>query len=86
MAGHFARVLVTGLVKPAHEATPLAVQKRKNGKWVTVKGGVTRVEVNPRCTDPKSLPTFTQFGQFAAEYFVFMASGQKGHRPASVRC
>ena len=39
---HFARVLVTGVVRPAHEATPLAVQKRKGGKWVTVKGGVTR--------------------------------------------
>jgi hypothetical protein len=38
----FARVLVTGTVRPAHEATPLAVQKLKNGKWTTVKGGVTR--------------------------------------------
>jgi hypothetical protein len=37
-----ARVLITGVVKPAHEATPLAVQKRKNGVWTTAKGGVTR--------------------------------------------
>ena len=37
-----AHVLLTGVVKPAHEATPLAVQKRKKGVWVTVKGGVTR--------------------------------------------
>lgn len=52
----------------------------------SVKGGVTRVEINPRCTDPKALPTFTQFGQFAAEYFIYMARGQKGHRPTSIRC
>jgi hypothetical protein len=41
-SGGRAHVLLTGVVKPAHEATPLAVQKRKNGKWITVKGGVTR--------------------------------------------
>ena len=37
-----ADVLVTGVVRPAHEATPLAVQKKKGGNWITVKGGVTR--------------------------------------------
>jgi hypothetical protein len=52
----------------------------------SVKGGVTRVDINPRCTDPKSLPSFTQFGQFAADYFIYMASGQKGHRPTSIKC
>jgi hypothetical protein len=41
-SAHHADVLITGTVKPAHDATPLAVQKRKSGKWVTVKGGVTR--------------------------------------------
>jgi hypothetical protein len=41
-SGGRAHVLLTGVVKPAHEATPLAVQKRKKGVWRTVKGGVTR--------------------------------------------
>lgn len=41
-SAHFADVLITGTVKPAHDATPLAVQKRKKGTWVTVKGGVTK--------------------------------------------
>jgi len=50
------------------------------------KGGLRRVEVNPRCTDPKASPTFTQFGRFAANYFLFMANGQKGQRPTSIRC
>ena len=41
-SAHSASVLVTGVVRPAHEATPIAVQKKKGSKWVTVKGGVTR--------------------------------------------
>ena len=52
----------------------------------TPNGGIRRVEINPRCTDPKTSPTFLQFGRFAAEYFVYMASGQKGQRPTSIKC
>jgi hypothetical protein len=37
-----AHVTVTGVVKPAHEAMPLAIQKLKGGKYVTVKGGTTK--------------------------------------------
>lgn len=52
----------------------------------SVKGGITHVEINPRCTDPKSYPTFAQFGRYAADYFIYMASGQKSRRPGSIRC
>jgi hypothetical protein len=52
----------------------------------SVKGGLTHVEINPRCTDPKSFPTFTQFGRFAADYFIYMASSQKSRRPTSIKC
>ena len=50
------------------------------------KGGVRHVELNPRCTDTKALPTFGQFGRFAAEYFVFMASGQQGRHSTTIKC
>lgn len=52
----------------------------------TPKGGVRRVEVNPRCTDTKMSPTYRQFGQFAAEYFIYMVSGQQGKRPTTIKC
>lgn len=50
------------------------------------KGGVRHVELNPRCSDTKASPTFAQFGRFAAEYFVFVAGGQKGHHSTTIRC
>lgn len=47
---------------------------------------VRRVDVIPRCADPKMLPTFPQFGRYAAEYFGYMVAGRKGARPASIKC
>ncbi len=47
---------------------------------------VRRVDVNPRCADPKMLPTFPQFGRYAAEYFGYMVVDRKGPRPASIKC
>lgn len=52
----------------------------------TPKGGVRRVDINPRCTDSQMSPTFRQFGGFAAEYFIFMVSGQQGKRPTTIKC
>ena len=52
----------------------------------TPKGGLRHVDVNPHCTDPKTSPSFAQFGRFAADYFVFMVNGQRGRRPTSIRC
>lgn len=50
------------------------------------KGDLRRVDVNPRCTDTTAMPTFRQFGQFAAEYFIYMAGGQHGKRPTTIKC
>jgi hypothetical protein len=47
---------------------------------------ISRIDVNPRCSDPKQFPTFTQFGRFAAEMLIFqLANDGKGQRP-SVKC
>jgi len=47
---------------------------------------VPRVEVAPHCSDPKSNPTFVQFGQYAAEYVTYMIVNEgKGQRP-SLKC
>lgn len=47
---------------------------------------LARVDVNPRCSDPKQYPTFPQFGRYAAETVIYtvMLDG-KGQRP-SVKC
>ncbi|HSQ31737.1 MAG TPA: hypothetical protein VLN49_17890 [Gemmatimonadaceae bacterium] len=47
---------------------------------------VRRVDVNPRCADPKMLPTFPQFGRYTAEYFGYVVFDRKGSRPASIKC
>lgn len=47
---------------------------------------VRRVDVNPRCADPKMLPTFQQFGRYVADYFGYMLGDRKGPRPASIKC
>ena len=39
---HHADVRVSGTVRPRKDAAPLAIQKLKDGRWVTVKGGITR--------------------------------------------
>jgi hypothetical protein len=45
-----------------------------------------RIEVNPRCSDPKVFPTFTQFGRFAAETLIFqLVNDGKGQHPA-IKC
>jgi hypothetical protein len=44
-----------------------------------------RVEVIPRCSDPKAYPSFAEFGQFAGETIAFQAGGGKGSRPR-LRC
>ncbi|HMJ33329.1 MAG TPA: hypothetical protein VK501_05375 [Baekduia sp.] len=38
--GH--RLTFQGSVRPAVDGTPIAIQKRRNGKWITVAGTVTR--------------------------------------------
>jgi len=45
-----------------------------------------RVEVVPRCSDPKNWPTFAQFGQYAGQMVVYQVEkGGKGPRP-SLKC
>lgn len=45
-----------------------------------------RVEVVPRCSDPKNWPTFAQFGQYSGEMLVYqLEKGGKGPRP-SLKC
>ena len=44
-----------------------------------------RVDIIPRCSDPKAYPTFAQFGQFAGEMLVYQMAGGKGARP-SIKC
>ncbi len=45
-----------------------------------------RVEIQPRCSDPKMYPTMRQFGVFAAETVIYtVLNQQKGSRP-QVKC
>lgn len=45
-----------------------------------------RIEVLARCAEAKNYPTFSQFGQYAAEMLVFqLEKGGKGSRP-SLKC
>jgi hypothetical protein len=44
-----------------------------------------RVDIIPRCSDPKAYPTFAQFGQFAGELLAYQMAGGKGSRP-SIKC
>lgn len=44
-----------------------------------------RVEIVPRCSDPKAYPTFMEFGRYSGEMVVFQTEGGKGSRPA-IRC
>jgi len=44
-----------------------------------------RVEIIPRCSDPKAYPTFIEFGRFAGEMVLYQAAGGKGPRPA-IKC
>lgn len=44
-----------------------------------------RVEIIPRCADPKAVPSFAEFGRFAGEMVVFQTAGGKGSRPA-IKC
>jgi hypothetical protein len=44
-----------------------------------------RVEIVPRCSDPKAYPSFAEFGRFAGEWVVFQTAGGKGSRP-SIKC
>jgi hypothetical protein len=47
---------------------------------------IGRVEVTPRCSDPKSYPSYTQFGRYAAEMVVYsVVNENKGQRP-SAKC
>lgn len=47
---------------------------------------IPRIDINPRCSDPKNFPSFPQFGRYAAEYVLFTMVGEsKGSRP-SVKC
>jgi hypothetical protein len=46
----------------------------------------SRVDVNARCSDPKSNPTYKEFGRFAADWVTWnVVTQQKGQRP-SVKC
>jgi hypothetical protein len=40
-----------------------------------------RVEIIPRCSDPKAYPSFLEFGRFAGEMVLYQAAGGKGSRP-----
>jgi hypothetical protein len=45
-----------------------------------------RVDIIPRCSDPKIMPTFRQFGAYAAETVIYAVVNQgKGSRP-QVKC
>ena len=45
-----------------------------------------RLDVTPRCPDPKALPTFGEFGAFVASTLIYtVGNGGKGQRP-SIRC
>jgi len=45
-----------------------------------------RVDIIPRCSDPKIFPTFRQFGTYAAESVIYAVVNQgKGSRP-QVKC
>lgn len=45
-----------------------------------------RVDITPRCSDPKIFPTFHQFGTYAAESVIYAVVNQgKGSRP-QVKC
>ena len=47
---------------------------------------ISRIDVNPRCSDPKNYPTFAQFGKFAAETLIYTIVNEgKGQRP-NVKC
>lgn len=47
---------------------------------------ISRVDIQPRCSDPKSFPSFPQFGKYAAEYVIYTVVGEgKGSRPG-VKC
>jgi hypothetical protein len=48
--------------------------------------GFSRIDVSPRCSDPKNLPTYAQFGRYAADYLIYtIVQNGKGSRP-SVKC
>lgn len=45
-----------------------------------------RVDIVPRCSDPKAFPSFAQFGRYAAEVVLFaVVNDGKGQRP-TVKC
>ena len=44
-----------------------------------------RVEIIPRCSDPKAYPSFVEFGRFAGEMVLYQAAGCKWSRPV-IRC
>jgi hypothetical protein len=45
-----------------------------------------RVDVNARCSDPKSNPTYKEFGRYASEWIGWTITDQgKGQRPA-IKC
>jgi hypothetical protein len=45
-----------------------------------------RIDVNARCSDPKSYPTYKEFGRYAADWAVWMVvAQQKGDRPG-IKC
>jgi hypothetical protein len=45
-----------------------------------------RIDVNARCSDPKSNPTYKEFGRYAADWAIWnVIAQQKGQRPA-VKC
>lgn len=47
---------------------------------------VSRIDVNPRCSDPKVFPRFAEFGRYAAEMLVYQLVNEgKSQRP-SIKC
>ena len=47
---------------------------------------LARMDMNPRCSDPKAFASFPQFGAYAAEYVNYSVAAQgKGDRP-KIKC
>ena len=71
-----ARVHFSGTVRPAEANRPLAIQRRRRGRWVTVAGTVTRARA----------PAFAVYGKtirigHAGLYRIFLGNGSGATAP-----